>query len=127
VRCGADVATPEGVTRMSDRILECARAEALFVSTVQRSDPYSAAAVHEAIRRNVRRHGTRGCAALVAHEYGEHPEVAAGRMSWALATVRGAFAGRIRPRASHRAERRPATSGRMTGCASLTSPPPRPR
>ncbi|MDT4988379.1 MAG: hypothetical protein QOI74_2473 [Micromonosporaceae bacterium] len=72
-------------------MLECARAEALFVSLIQRSDPYSAAAVREAVRRSVGRHGSRGCAALVAHEYGEHPDVAVGRMSWALDTVRGAF------------------------------------
>jgi hypothetical protein len=73
-------------------MLECARAEALFVSFVQRSDPYSAVAVRDAIRQCVRRHGSRGCAALVAHEYGEHPDVAVGRMSWALDTVHEAFA-----------------------------------
>src|SRR4051794_9790836 len=79
-------------------MLESARAEALFVSTIQRSDPYSATAVREAIRGSVRRHGTRGCAGLVAHEYGEHPESAVGRMCWALDTVRGAFpAGSVPP------------------------------
>src|SRR5690349_13673210 len=76
---------------MSGRMLECARAEALFVSSVQRSDQYSAAVVQEAIRHTVRRHGIRGCAELVAHEYGEHPEVAARRMLWALDAVRGAY------------------------------------
>ena len=98
---------------MSDRMLECARAEALFVSAVQRSDPYSAAVVHDAIRRTVRRHGTRGCAALVAHEYGEYPDVAARRMTWALATVRGAFTGRIQPRAA----RITAAGGELCGAA----------
>jgi hypothetical protein len=73
-------------------MLDCARAEALFVSLVQRSDPYSEVVVRDAIRQCVRRHGSRGCAALVAHEYGEHPDVAVGRMSWALDTVHEAFA-----------------------------------
>src|SRR5438034_678796 len=34
---------------------------------------------------------TRGCATLVAGEYGEHPDTAASRMSWALATVRAVY------------------------------------
>ena len=68
-----------------------ARAEALFVSDVQRSDAMTADTVRDAVRHSVRKHGTRGCAALVAHEFGEHPECAADRMTWALAPVRGTY------------------------------------
>jgi hypothetical protein len=64
-----------------------ARAEALFVSNVPGSDAMTADTVRDAIRHSVRKHGTRGCAALVAHEFGEHPECAVDRMTWALATV----------------------------------------
>ncbi|GAA0899491.1 hypothetical protein [Virgisporangium aurantiacum] len=68
------------------------RAEALFVSDVQRSDPLTADLVREAVSQNVRRYGPRGLAARVAEEYGEHPECAVGRMSWCLGTVELAYA-----------------------------------
>jgi hypothetical protein len=77
---------------MSGYILECARAEALFVSDVQRSERRTCAELRAAIQNMVRRHGTRGCAALVAQAFGEYPEIAAGRMSWALDAVRAAYA-----------------------------------
>jgi hypothetical protein len=77
---------------VTGQILESTRAEALFVSDVQRSDVMTTDTVRDAIRHSVRKHGTRGCAELVAHEFGEHPEVAVGRMCWALTTVRGAYA-----------------------------------
>jgi hypothetical protein len=35
----------------------------------------------------LRRLGVRGCAAQVAVEFGDHPDTAAPRMSWARATV----------------------------------------
>jgi len=47
---------------------EAVRAEALFVSTLQRL-------------------GVRGCAARVAGEFGDHPDTAVARMGWALATI----------------------------------------
>jgi hypothetical protein len=68
------------------------RAEALFVSDLQRSDAVTADRVREAVSRNVSRYGPRGLAARVAEEYGDHPECAVGRMSWCLGTVELAYA-----------------------------------
>jgi hypothetical protein len=67
-----------------------ARADALFASALQRSEEPSAAQVRQAIAAAIRAFGPKGCAALVAHEYGEHPETAAQRMQWARAVVEGA-------------------------------------
>jgi hypothetical protein len=39
----------------------------------------------------LRRLGTGGCAAAVAGEYGDHPDTAAARMTWALATVHAVY------------------------------------
>jgi hypothetical protein len=65
-----------------------ARAQALFVSHLQPSERPTprqvAAAVEEALRRA---DGATDCLAAIAAEYGEHPEAAAARMRWALATV----------------------------------------
>lgn len=60
-----------------------ARCEALFASTLQRSDAPTPRAVAEAIRAAVREFGTRGCAELMAQEFGDHPDAAAERMRWA--------------------------------------------
>ncbi len=68
------------------------RAEALFVSNLQRSDALTLDLVREAVSENVRRYGLRGLAARVAEEYGEHPETAVGRMCWCLGTVERAYA-----------------------------------
>jgi hypothetical protein len=38
--------------------------------------------VLEAVSRTMRRFGIRGCADLVAQEFGDHPETAAARMRW---------------------------------------------
>jgi hypothetical protein len=67
--------------------LAAIRAEALFASTMQRSQQPDAAQVRAAVTATLRRYGTRGCAAHVAGEFGDHPETAAGRMTWALAMV----------------------------------------
>jgi hypothetical protein len=79
---------------VSTDIMDCARVEALFVSAVQPSDLATADQIRLAVRQTVRRHGTRGCAALVAYEFGEHPETALARMRWAAATVHATFTGR---------------------------------
>jgi hypothetical protein len=76
---------------MSPQVLEHVRAEALFVSDVQASESVTADRVRAAVMGSVRRHGLRGCAALVAHEYGEHPETAVPRMTWVLQTVRSTY------------------------------------
>jgi hypothetical protein len=67
------------------------RIEALFVSDVQRSEQPSAELIREAVTEAVHRLGENGCAALVAQEFGEHPDSAVGRMRWARTAVRHAF------------------------------------
>jgi hypothetical protein len=64
------------------------RAEALFVSDLQPSQGPTASQVAAAVLASLRaRGGASGCAAAVAAEYGEHPEIAVARMRWALALV----------------------------------------
>jgi hypothetical protein len=72
--------------------LEETRVEALFASNLQRSERATPESVRQAVTATVRRLGTRGCAAQVAQEFGEHPETAVGRMRWALSLVRQAYA-----------------------------------
>lgn len=74
-----------------------ARCEALFASGLQRSDELTAEAVQEAISRAVRELGTRGCAARMAQEFGDHPETACDRMRWARQVVAGLHAARPAP------------------------------
>ncbi|MDT4988981.1 MAG: hypothetical protein QOI74_3075, partial [Micromonosporaceae bacterium] len=65
------------------------QAQALFASCLQPSDRATPAALARAIRDSLRgHHGAAGCAAVVAAEYGDHPDMAAARMRWALAAVR---------------------------------------
>ena len=75
------------------RTMDAVRAEALFVSTVQASEAPAADRVRHAVATTWRMLGVRGCEARVAGEYGEHPETAAARMTWAIATVRVAYPG----------------------------------
>jgi hypothetical protein len=73
-------------------ILVAARAEALFNSDLPTDASLDRALLTAAIERSVRlRGGTRACAAAVAQEYGEHPEIAVPRMRWALAQVRATY------------------------------------
>ena len=63
-------------------------AEAVFASTLQPSDAPTPREVSAAIRTSLRRHhGSRGCADVLAAEYGDHPDAAAARMRWAIALV----------------------------------------
>jgi hypothetical protein len=71
----------------SDLTVSTARADALFASSLQRSDQPSPAQVHQAIAAALAAFGVRGCAARVAQAYGEHPETAVLRMRWARAMV----------------------------------------
>ncbi len=73
--------------------INTARADALFASTLQRSDDPSTAQIRQAIITAIRAAGARGCAAQVAQAYGEHPETAMPRMRWARAEVTRAFGG----------------------------------
>jgi len=67
------------------------RTEALFVSYVQRSQDPSPQLIRDAVSATVDRLGRTGCAALVAQEFGEHPDCAPVRMQWARRAVRSAF------------------------------------
>ncbi|GGJ81566.1 hypothetical protein GCM10010123_09180 [Pilimelia anulata] len=71
--------------------IEETRVEALFASPVQRSEHPAADAVRDAVEHTLARHGERGCAALMAREFGEHPETAVPRMRWALAMIRDVY------------------------------------
>jgi hypothetical protein len=66
-------------------------AEALFASTLQASERPTPDQVRAALVAALRRLGVRGCAAHLAAEFGDHPDTAATRMSWALATVHAAY------------------------------------
>jgi hypothetical protein len=70
-----------------DLTISTARADALFASTLQRSDEPTVAQVHVAIASALAAFGIQGCADRVAQAYGEHPEIAVQRMRWARATV----------------------------------------
>jgi hypothetical protein len=67
---------------------EVVQAEALFASTLQPSGAPSPGQVGRAVATTLRRLGVRGCAAQMASEFGDHPDTAIARMSWALATIR---------------------------------------
>jgi hypothetical protein len=79
--------------------ISAVRADALFVSAVQRSDEPGVGQVREAVTAAVRRFGSRGCAERVAQEFGDHPEIAVTRMCWARRMVDETF-GRSRPPAA---------------------------
>jgi nitrogenase molybdenum-iron protein alpha/beta subunit len=58
-------------------------AEALFASHLQPSECPSRKTVEDIVTAMILRHGSDGCAATVASEFGDHPESAVRRMSWA--------------------------------------------
>ena len=68
------------------------RADAVFVSGLQRCDEPSAGQVRQAAAAAIRAFGGSGCAGRVAQEFGDHPETAVIRMRWARAAAREAFA-----------------------------------
>jgi len=59
-----------------------ARCQALFASTLQRSDKPGADIVAEAITATTRQLGAEGCTSRMAQEFGDHPEAATERMRW---------------------------------------------
>jgi hypothetical protein len=71
--------------------ISAVRADALFVSTLQRSDGPTARQVRQAVATAVRAFGRRGCAERVAQEFGDHPETAGPRMHWARRMTGEAF------------------------------------
>jgi hypothetical protein len=74
-----------------------ARCEALFASGLRQSDTPTAAELAEIISATVRRYGVRGCAGLMAREFGDDPEAAASRMRWVRQLVAEVSVGRPRP------------------------------
>jgi hypothetical protein len=91
--------------------ISAVRADALFVSALQRSDEPSVGQIREAVAATASRFGGRGCAERVAQEFGDHPEIAVMRMCWARRMVDETF-GRsgppavcAGPRAHHSATR----------------------
>jgi hypothetical protein len=71
--------------------ISAVRADALFVSTLQRSDEPTAGQIRQAVAMAVRAFGRRGCAERVAQEFGDHPETAGPRMHWARRMTGEAF------------------------------------
>jgi hypothetical protein len=68
------------------------RADAVFVSGLQRRDEPASGQVQQAIAAAIRAFGYSGCAGRVAQEFGDHPETAVIRMRWARGVAREAFA-----------------------------------
>jgi hypothetical protein len=84
---------------MYPRSVSAIQADALFTSTLQRSDEVSVSKIRRAVNLALDAYGDAGCAGWVAQEFGDHPETAATRMRWARATVailNGQFAPRMR-------------------------------
>jgi hypothetical protein len=67
------------------------RCEALFASSLRRTDSPRPEQIREAIEQSLRVLGARGCAAWVAQAYGEFPEAAVTRMHWVQNLVARAF------------------------------------
>lgn len=66
-------------------------AEALFASDLQPSQSAGIEAVRAAATRTLLRNGGDGCAATVATEFGDHPDTAVRRMTWARHTLATAY------------------------------------
>lgn len=72
-------------------------AEALFVSDLQPSQRPSRQMLEDTVTAMILRHGSDGCAAVVATEFGDHPESAVRRMCWAREKVLAVTVGPRRP------------------------------
>jgi hypothetical protein len=57
-------------------------AEALFVSDLEPSQNPSGQTIQDVIDRMTRQYGPDGCAARMASEFGDHPDLAVRRMTW---------------------------------------------
>jgi hypothetical protein len=71
--------------------LDEVRAEALFAGDLQPSQHPPAELVRRSVAAVLRRYGSQWCAARMAQEFGDHPEAAAQRMTWALRVVRDCY------------------------------------
>jgi len=72
---------------MYPRTVHALQADALFASTLQRSDEMTIGEIRQAIAASLHVFGYAGCADRVAQEFGDHPEIAAARMRWAKAAL----------------------------------------
>jgi hypothetical protein len=72
-------------------------AEALFVSDLQPSECPTHSAVELAVTEMILRHGSDGCAEVVATEFGDHPDAALDRMHWVHGELTGVLAPRSEP------------------------------
>ncbi|HET6188489.1 MAG TPA: hypothetical protein VFE59_16060 [Trebonia sp.] len=70
---------------------EAVQAGALFASTLQPSGSPSRRQIRRAVAATLERLGVCGCAERVAGEFGDHPDTAVARMSWALAMIRTVY------------------------------------
>ena len=77
---------------MANYSIDAVRADAVFVSGLQRYDTPSAGRVRQAVAAAIRAFGCSGCAGRVAQEFGDHPETALIRMRWARGVACEAFA-----------------------------------
>jgi hypothetical protein len=77
---------------MAYHSVDAVRADAVFVSGLQRCDEHSDGQVRQAVAAAIRAFGCSGCAGRVAQEFGDHPETALIRMRWARGAAREAFA-----------------------------------
>ncbi|OLB76764.1 MAG: hypothetical protein AUI14_17715 [Actinobacteria bacterium 13_2_20CM_2_71_6] len=77
---------------MMPTTLDEVRAEALFAGDLQPSQHPAPEQVRRAVAGVLHRRGSRWCAARMAEEFGEHPEAAALRMTWALRVIRDCYA-----------------------------------
>jgi hypothetical protein len=78
---------------MHESSIRAVWADALFVLVLQGCDQPSAGQVPQAVARAVSAFGPRGCAELVAQEFGDHPETAVTRMRWARELAAEAICG----------------------------------
>ena len=69
-------------------------AEALFISNLQPSERPSQQVVEQAVTAMILLHGSDGCAADVAAEFGDHPDTAVRRMHWVHSELTGVIAPR---------------------------------
>jgi hypothetical protein len=69
-----------------------ARCEALFSSDLQCDQHPDSGQVRAAVARTLLAFGVRDCAARVAQEFGDHPDLAVARMRWARDAVSTAYA-----------------------------------
>jgi len=72
---------------MSDITIDQVRCEALFIAPLQPSDHPTTAQILAAVAAAVGAFGVTGCAARMAHEFGDHPDTAVSRMRWARRIV----------------------------------------